>query len=187
MHNNSSSTTPPRKASTDGVTLDLRPRERLRVRHQPGLKTVDLRIMEDATGSGAWMATKDGVAVPMGALDDLDRRSQENRRQGEAEGRLMLPLGLIEGYIAAPRALAEFLRSAQPLPPPHVRRERTPQPSTKTIVKDAVEANGRPATRVTCLRDGSVTVEFGTPDDAIGARDAGVVAMDRIAALRRVK
>lgn len=98
----------------------------------------------------------------------------------------MLPPKVVEGLIAAPRALAEFLCSAQPLPLP--RPVRTPQPSVKTIVKNAVEATGRPATRVTrSPNGGAVTVEFDKPADDGEARDAGVVAMDRIAALRRVK
>ena len=67
--------TPPKPHSKatndDSVTLDLRHGERLRVRHHPDLKTVDLRIMEDVSGTGAWCSTRDGVVVPLDALDPL--------------------------------------------------------------------------------------------------------------------
>jgi len=67
--------TPPKphsKASNDdSVTLDLRPRERLRVRHHSDLHTVDLRIMEDVNGCGVWLSTKDGVVLPVKAVPGL--------------------------------------------------------------------------------------------------------------------
>lgn len=93
----------------------------------------------------------------------------------------------LQDFIDAPRALADLIRSAS-LPVPVLPRVRTSQPSTKTIIRDAVEANGRPATRVTRSPDGAVTVDFGmpTPDDG-EARDASVVAFDRIAAMRSAR
>lgn len=70
-HQNTPSKTRGKASNDDGVTLDLPPRERLRVRHHPDLHTVDLRVMQDVTGSGAWMVSRDGVVIPVGTLDDL--------------------------------------------------------------------------------------------------------------------
>ena len=101
----------------------------------------------------------------------------------------------LQDFIDAPRAPAAFLegrghiRADVPVAAPVAPSQRvhTSQPRTGTIIKQIEAATGRPATRVTRLPDGSTTVEVGTRDDATGARDASVVAMDRIAALRRVK
>ncbi len=63
-----------------------------------------------------------------------------------------------------------------------------PLQSTKSIIKEAEKATGRPATRVIRSADGKIVVEFDKPAiDDDEARDATVVAFDRIAAMRRAK
>ena len=51
----------------DGVILYLTPRQQLRLAIKG--EAVTIRAWSDVTGIGVWLATKEGVTIPLDALD----------------------------------------------------------------------------------------------------------------------